>query len=230
MLTSSLPRVCFADVKTTLSGEPLSIPPRGTLMGTPTTRLAPPAAPNDGASAPAAADGQDAADASTAVAAVAAVAASAPTAAAAGSDAAAAASTAVAASAPTAAAAGSDAAAAASTAVAASAPTAAALGSDAAAAASTAVAASAPTAAAAAGSDEFFLLPDTYAAFAQDIHFAVIKAPHRRADTVGQIISFSNGGWFELACPNLSDPNHTLVSVRRKGQLVCTSPYCNTPC
>ena len=154
MLTSSLPRVCFADVKTTLSGEPLSIPPRGTLMGTPTTRLAPPAAPNDGASAPAAADGQDAADASTAVAAVAAVAASAPTAAAAGSDAAA--------------------------------------------AASTAVAASAPTAAAAAGSDEFFLLPDTYAAFAQDIHFAVIKAPHRRADTVGQIVTISRGGWFDL--------------------------------
>ena len=185
MLTSSLPRVCFADVKTTLSGEPLSIPPRGTLMGTPTTRLAPPAAPNDGASAPAAADGQDAADASTAVAAVAAVAASAPTAAAAGSDAA---------------------------------------------AASTAVAASAPTAAAAAGSDEFFLLPDTFANFAQGIHFAVIKAPHRRADTVGQIVTISRGGWFDLACPNQSDPNHTLVSVRRRGQLVCTSPCCNIPC
>ena len=191
MLTSSLPRVCFADVKTTLSGEPLSIPPRGTLMGTPTTRLAPPAAPNDGASAPAAADGQDAADASTAVAAVAAVAASAPTAAAAGSDAAAAASTAVAASAPTAAAAGSDAAA----------------------AASTAVAASAPTAAAAAGSDVFNLLPADFVDFEQHITFAVIKGPHRLADTVGQLVS-SSPGWFQLACPNLSDPNYRAAQPR----------------
>ena len=178
------PRVCFADVKTTLSGEPLLIPPTtGTLFGIPTTRLAPPPDPEDGAIAPAAAAGPDAAAASTAVA------ASAPTAAAAGLDAAAA-------------------------------------GSDAA-AASTAVADSAPTfAAAAAGFNMFFRLPDTFADFVQDIHFAVIKAPHRLADTVGKLVTQTHSGWYELACPHLSDP----VMLRRRGQLVCKSPCCNIPC